>query len=250
MTLPLFKALLVDDEALPRLRLRQLLGTHPDVRIVGEAASVTAAADAVRDLAPDVIFLDVQMPRRDGFSLLPLIAQSNAQIIFVTSHDRFALRGFEIAALDYLLKPVDPGRLGLSIQRLRKVFADRTAPAGPTLDDLLVLGNSEGRRTTSWRDISCLQAEGNYSRVHFADGNEPMLVLRSLAEWERMLEASTFCRVDRKLIVNLRQVRRFSPQSRDASRLLLQGLRDHIALGRAASARLRAALSALGQPES
>ena len=238
----LFRALLVDDEELPRLRLRQLLRAHPEVAVVGEAESVTDAEAKARELNPDVIFLDVQMPRNDGFALMPRL-DTLAHIVFVTSHDRFALRGFEVNALDYLLKPVQAARLSLTVQRLKAASKNGDEKSGaPSVDDMIVVGDASHSRVTAVGGISCLAADGNYSRLRFADGSPDVLMLRNLADWESFLPSPPFVRADRSLIVNLSCVRKFSAGSRDEAELHLEGREAPLTLGRAASTRLRAAL--------
>jgi two-component system LytT family response regulator len=113
----IFKAVIVDDERLARKELSLLLSEYPNIEIVGEAASVSKAQDLIAKLNPDLIFLDIQMPGESGFDLINTISTS-AQIIFVTAFDEYAIRAFEINALDYLLKPVNPSRLKEAISRL------------------------------------------------------------------------------------------------------------------------------------
>src|SRR6478736_244228 len=128
------KALIVDDERLARNELRRLLAVHPDIEIVGEAEDVEDAMEKVAALKPGLIFLDVQMPGADGFSLLERLEPPLPAVIFTTAYDEFAVKAFEFNALDYLLKPVDPNRLVAALERLRQrevtVSADGTpAPA-------------------------------------------------------------------------------------------------------------------------
>jgi len=128
------KALLIDDERLARSELRRLLAAHPDIETVGEAVDVEDAVQKVTELKPGLLFLDVQMPGADGFSLLERLEPPLPAIIFTTAYDEFAVKAFEFNALDYLLKPVDPNRLIAALERLRhRESAAPGGPAGPSL---------------------------------------------------------------------------------------------------------------------
>lgn len=243
------RALLVDDERLARKYLRELLGEHPGVSVVGEAESVAAAAELARRLSPDVIFLDVQMPPGDGFELLPLLDPAPV-IIFVTAHDAFAVRAFEVSATDYLLKPVAAARLATALARVRN---QRQGPASvpeasasahaPGLDDTLILRDSGRLRRVRLRDIAALAAEGSYTRVHLAD-ERSMLVLHRMDAWETLLPTPPFLRAERSLIVNMDRVSGINVRSRDEGvlHLVAEGS-PALPLGRVALARFRAALA-------
>jgi len=242
------RALLVDDEPLCRRHLRQLLKVYPEIKIVGEAGSVAEAEILSERNRPNVIFLDVQMPWRDGFSLLPKL-RDKTHVVLVTSHDHYALRGFEVDALDYLRKPVMPDRFDLTIRRLRAVLGSgQTAPQPPALDDVIVVGDAEDCRTTSPGAVAAICAEGNYSRLYLVGSAASTLMLRGLAEWERLMPAPPFCRVDRSLIVNLAHVHKFEAESRNQSLLQMKGTNETFRLGRTASTRLRTALRDFVRP--
>ena len=160
------KALIVDDEPPARERLATLLKTHPQIEIVGEAGDVQSAARLSTSLQPDVIFLDIQLPRASGFDLLPLLTGEPA-IIFVTAYDRYAIRAFEVNALDYLLKPIHPDRLALSLQRLTK----QAPEPDHTLTDLdwVVLKEDRLLRMVLTTEITLIKADDNYSIVHLLE---------------------------------------------------------------------------------
>ena len=238
------RALLVDDEPPARELLRERLATHADrVEIVGEARSVAQAAELCERLRPDLLFLDIHMPREDGFALLPRLAAPLPEIIFVTAHDAFAVRAFEVNALDYLLKPVAPARLAAALARLGPPPASPAPAAALAAGDTVLLRSDQNLRAAPIASLTHIEAEENYTRVHLADA-PPMLIRRTLAEWESLLPSGLFARIDRSLLVNLRAVRALDTRSRDEALLHLAG-RDSarpLVLARRASHRLRQAL--------
>jgi len=239
------KVLIVDDEPPARERLGTLLAAHPQLEIVGEAGDVHAAAALCASLLPDLIFLDIQLPRNSGFDLLPLLTGSPA-IIFVTAHDRFATRAFDVAASDYLLKPIHPERLALAIERLRLPSSDTQLPLAlplprPTLDHINI--KEDGLlRSLPLSSVSHITSHDNYSSVHLLD-HPPAFVRRSLADWEKMLPPEEFIRVDRSLIVRLAAIIALRTDTRDLAELIITGKDDPIPLGRRASLAIRRSLS-------
>jgi len=189
-------ALIIDDERMARQELRRLLSAHPDVQIAGEANSGEQALELISRLTPDVIFLDVQMPGMSGFQLLELL-DDVPQVIFTTAYDEYALKAFEVSALDYLVKPIAPARLAAAVTKLRP-RQDRVR-----LERVFV---KDGERCWLVRvsDILLLESEGNYTRLHFA--NERPLVYRSLATLEERLDPAVFFRAGRQCILNLKWV--------------------------------------------
>lgn len=209
------KALLIDDERLARNELRRLLAAHPDIEIIGEAVDVEDAAAKVAELKPGLLFLDVQMPGADGFSLLERLDPPLPAVIFTTAYDEFAVKAFEFNALDYLLKPVDPNRLVAAIERLR---ARETAPAGSasplsatrlTLEDKVFVREGDRCWFVPVKSIRLLESEGNYTRLHF-DDNKPQL-FRSLTAMEDRLDPRNFFRANRKQVINLTWVEGIEP---------------------------------------
>jgi len=216
----MLRALIIDDERLARSELRRLLSQHPEIEIVGEAQNATEARKAIDDLEPDLLFLDVQMPGETGFDLLASL-ESVPLVIFTTAYDDYALRAFEVSALDYLVKPIDPKRLATTVERLlvawragspdrpsEEAATDRgTARLSPH-DRIFV---TEGER--SWlvelATIRLFETEGNYTRVFF--GQEKPLINRSLNQLEARLDERVFFRANRSQIINLKAVRRIHP---------------------------------------
>jgi len=205
------KALLIDDERLARNELRRLLAVHTDIEIVGEAVDVEDALEKISSLKPDLLFLDVQMPGADGFSLLERLEGSMPLVIFTTAYDEFAVKAFEFNALDYLLKPVDPSRLGASLEKLRlRAVSDDEAPRTRlSLDDKVFVREGDHCWFVPVKNIRLLESEGNYTRVHF-DDNKPQL-FRSLSAMEDRLDPKHFFRANRKQVINLAWVEGIEP---------------------------------------
>ncbi|HZJ62366.1 MAG TPA: LytTR family DNA-binding domain-containing protein [Kofleriaceae bacterium] len=230
-------AIIVDDERLARRELASLLKAHPEVAIVGEAASVDEAAALLRTVEPDIVFLDIQMPRRSGFELLEA-ADVRGRVVFVTAHDIHAIRAFEVNALDYLLKPVHPARLAVAIRRVLAATGEsRPAATRLELDDHLFLTEGRAARFVTVRAIVCIRAAGDYTEIALPDGKQ-LLSPRPLKEWEARLPAS-FARVHRTAIVNLDHVERVERTSDDAFALYVRGVPAPVPLSRRHAARLR-----------
>jgi two-component system LytT family response regulator len=214
------RALIVDDERLARNELRRLLAAHPALEIVGEAANPIEARAAIEALAPDLVFLDVQMPGGSGFDLLASLDAAPA-VIFTTAFDQYALRAFDVSALDYLLKPIEPARLA---HALRKFDARLQAPApqqAPAADGKVFIKDGERCWFVALEQIMLFESEGNYTRVYF-DANRPLL-LRSLNQLEARLDPERFLRVSRRQIVNLDFVTGIAPGPGSGMVLTLKG---------------------------
>jgi two-component system LytT family response regulator len=196
------KALIVDDEPLARRELRRLLTAHPSIQIVGEAGDIDEARTRIESLAPGVVFLDIQMPGGTGFELLSRLDRV-PRIIFTTAYDRYAVKAFDVNALDYLLKPIEPERLAAALEKL-PVTPPREAQKDSPLEQLFV---RDGPRC--WfiplREVSVFSAEGNYVRMQW--GRERPLLGRSLAALESKLDPQRFFRANRRQIINLELIR-------------------------------------------
>ena len=209
----MMRALLIDDERLARGELRRLLADVAEIEIVGEAANAEQARKKIAELNPDLLFLDIQMPGETGLEFLESIEPPAPRVIFTTAYDEFAVKAFELNALDYLLKPVDPARLTSAIQRLPEL-----KPAGmPTPnevkklspDDKVFLRDGDNCWFVEVKQIRLLESEGNYTRVHFDDA-QPQL-FRSLNAMEERLDAQTFFRANRRQMINLQWVEKIEP---------------------------------------
>lgn len=207
------KTLIVDDERLARNELRRLLAAHADVEVVGEAVDTEDALRKVAALRPDLLFLDVQMPGADGFSLLEQLETPTPAVIFTTAYDEFAVKAFEFNALDYLLKPVDPNRLIAALEKIRQRQVAAPGEEAPThrlsLDEKVFVREGDKCWFVPVKNIRLLESEGNYTRVHF-DENKPQL-FRSLTAMEERLDPKHFFRANRKQVINLAWVDGIEP---------------------------------------
>jgi two-component system LytT family response regulator len=206
------KTLLIDDERLARAELRRLLAKHPDIEIVGEAANAQQADARIAELKPDLLFLDIQMPGRNGFELLTQL-ERQPRVIFTTAYDEYAFRAFEVSAVDYLLKPIDAGRLAQALERLGTSAAEPPERSDPTRrlgeTDQVLLRDGDNCWFVKMRDIRLFESEGNYTRVFFAE-HRPLLP-RSLNNLEERLDPTIFFRASRRHIINLRSVEKIEP---------------------------------------
>jgi two-component system, LytTR family, response regulator len=233
------RALLVDDERLARQELAKLLKAHPDVLVLGEASSVADAAGQVHRLHPNVVFLDIQLAGETGFELLDQI-DFHLDFIFVTAYDQYALRAFDVNALDYLLKPVHPDRLARALDRVREREAGRQPRALRDLayEDRLFLEDGRKSRFVKVSDIVCLKAADDYSEVVLAD-RTTLLVRRPLKEWETRLPVRHFTRIHRSTIVNLEYVDRVEPWFNDSYQVFVRDTTDPLSVSRRHAARLK-----------
>lgn len=211
------KALLIDDERLARAELRRLLAAFPEVEVAGEAANAKQARAQLAAVQPELIFLDVQMPGESGMELLESLEPPVPHVVFTTAYDEFAVKAFELNALDYLLKPVDPTRLAEAIGKLREKQRGATdAPGRPAAardrlaaEDKVFVREGDHCWFVEVKSIRLLESEGNYTRVHF-DGAQPQL-FRSLNAMEERLDPKFFFRANRRQIINLAWIDRIEP---------------------------------------
>lgn len=245
------RVVLADDEPLVRERLRSLLTTRPDCTLVGECADGAEAVAMLEAVRPDVVLLDVQMPELDGFEVLEALPDSfRPAVVFVTAYDEYAVRAFEINAIDYLLKPIEPERFNAALDRV----AHRLGPAAPAdsavaLQSLLAELRSrrgiadrfvvrDGHRVTfvPVRDVDWIDAAGNYVRLHA--GGRTHLVRDTMNAVEARLDPTRFVRVHRSIIVRLDRIREMEPYFHGEYVLTLTD-GSRITSSRSYSARLR-----------
>jgi two-component system LytT family response regulator len=198
------KVLIVDDEPLARRELRRLLAAHRSIQIVGEAGDIDEAREHIVALLPTVVFLDIQMPGGTGFDLLAQLERV-PRIVSTTAYDHYAVQAFNVNALDYLLKPIEPERLAAAVNKLQAATpARREAEEDSWLEQLFV---RDGPRC--WfiplREVSVISADGNYVRLQW--GKERPLLGRSLTALEGRLDPRRFFRANRQQIINLEMVR-------------------------------------------
>jgi two-component system LytT family response regulator len=233
----IYNALIVDDERLARQDLKDLLKECENIRIVGEADSVNTAVKAIEELNPDVIFLDIQMPGESGFELLEKTPVTS-RIIFVTAYDEYAIRAFEINALDYLLKPVSPDRLKKALERLETEDSSDLSKTKKLQneDHLFLLFNNQFKFILI-RMILSITAAGDYSEITLSDGNKG-LVQKSMKEWEDRLPEN-FCRIHRSNIINLDYIDHIEEWFNYSYQVYLKGLREPFVMSRRFAVKLK-----------
>ncbi len=244
----MYTAIIVDDERLARRELTQLLEEgHADrIRVVGQAATVQAAATLTQLHDPDVVFLDVHLAGESGFELLPLLDRT-VTVVFVTAFDRYAIRAFEVNALDYLLKPVAPKRLAATMARLGRSAAtgkdapDPTSPPPLTSDDRLFIRLDERMAFVRVQDIVAILAAGDDSDLLFADGRSAR-IRKPLREWAERLPKQDFLRIHRSTLVHLKFVERVEEWSHRTYRVYLRGITEPLQMSRRYGAQLRSRL--------
>jgi two-component system LytT family response regulator len=221
------KAIIIDDERLARAELRKLLQDYPEVEVVDEAANAEEGLAKIESLQPDLIFLDIQMPGKTGFDMLSQLEKS-PQVIFTTAYDEFALKAFEVNALDYLLKPIEPKRLADAVQKLNateiKDLRGETTGTNNSLlseNDQVFVKDGERCWFVKLSEIRLFESVGNYAKVFFGV-NKP-LILKSLNALEERLDEKTFFRANRKHIVNLRMIEKIEPYFNGGLLLELKG---------------------------
>jgi two-component system LytT family response regulator len=241
------RTLIVDDERHARQKVRALLSAAPDVEIIGECADGDDAVETILAEKPDLVFLDVQMPGRDGFDVLRAIGDAARHVVFVTAHDQYAVKAFEVQALDYLLKPFDRPRMELALERVRarmrdgdelqaqfRALVEQVRPQGETLDRIMI--KSAGRITFLRVDeIDWIEAADNYVRLHA--GRETHLIRETMNHLETKLDRKRFVRVHRSAIVNIDSIQEIRSLFHGDHNILLRTGAD-IPLGRSYRDRL------------
>jgi two-component system, LytTR family, response regulator len=210
------RAIIIDDERLARNELRKLLQDFPDVEIVAEAANANEGVEKIEELNPDIIFLDIQMPGKTGFDMLNELDRA-PHVVFVTAYDDYAIKAFEVNALDYILKPVDPKRLQDALQKVELVEDKERIAAGNsairtgvlTENDQVFVKDGERCWFVKLSEIRLFESVGNYAKVYFST-NKP-LILKSLNALEERLDDKTFFRANRKHIINMRWIEKIEP---------------------------------------
>jgi two-component system LytT family response regulator len=233
-----FKTLIVDDEWLVRSELKMMLAGYPEITVVGEAASVAQAVPLIATSRPEVIFLDIQLPGASGFDLLEQI-DTSARIIFITAYDKYAIRAFEVNALDYLLKPISKERLAKAI---RKLGTNEPAQAMPSkkagYDDVIYVIVNGALKFVKLSLLKCLTAEGNYSYLFYAD-KPRALVSKTLQEWEDLLPEHHFVRIHRSVIVNFEYVEKVRKCKNYTQEVFVRGIEKPFVMSRRYAVKLK-----------
>lgn len=234
------KAIVIDDERLARRELSQML-KQCGVEVIGEADSVETAIVLLGNCNPDVVFLDIQMPGGSGFDLLHR-TDKKFKTVFVTAFDQFAVRAFEVNALDYLLKPVNPVRLSEAIRRIEKEEPPMKGLPKWDYDDRLLMHKDGCSFFVKIQSIVVIQSADDYTSVHTADGVFS-LCARSLKEWEDRLPSKHFLRIHRGAIVNLDAVERMEKWFNYSTRLYVRHYPEPVIVSRRYASRLKKKLS-------
>lgn len=229
----MIRVMIVDDERPARQKIRHYLESEPDMKIVGEAGNGREAVELVQRDRPDLVFLDVQMPGLDGFGVIEALDfEPLPQIVFVTAHDHFALRAFEVHALDYLLKPFDPGRFEKVLDRARQFInrgADESGSVNQLLEELrgrpryierLLIDSKDRAFFLRVDKIQWIESAKNYVRLHV---DRDIYSLRGTIEGlNRRLDPARFLRINRSQIVNLDSVQELQPWFHGEYRIILK----------------------------
>jgi two-component system LytT family response regulator len=248
-------ALIVDDEPPARLQLASLLAGFPEVSIVGEAGSVSEARKFMEETAPDLIFLDVRMPGGLGTELLPYL-DKKTRIVFVTAYDSYAVSAFKAGALDYILKPVDAERLGITIERIAAVSPEaeetpgEVEPSGdpaPTLETIPYTAKSGEIELLPVGEILFVMGFNHYTQIRFKGRwGQGFLFRKTMSQWEAELPPHLFSRVSRSLIIQTGMIARIEWDSRDETMVHFKGgeAGQALAVGRVATAHIKEILKA------
>lgn len=221
------RAIIIDDERLARTELRKLLQEFPEIEVVDEAANADEGLSKIDSLHPDLVFLDIQMPGKTGFDMLAELDRA-PHVIFTTAYDEYALKAFEVNALDYLLKPVEPKRLADAVQKLNLADMKENHMQSENMnrsmlseEDQVFVKDGERCWFVKLSDIRLFESVGNYAKVFF--GSNKPLILKSLNALEERLDQKTFFRANRKHIVNLRLIEKIEPYFNGGLLLELKG---------------------------
>lgn len=235
------RVMVVDDVEVERRLLRGCIGAHRDLELIGEAATVEDALEAIPRLRPDAVFLDVQIGESDGFWLLRGL-NWRPWVVFVSAWPHYALDAFAVEAVDYLLKPVTPARFAATVQRLVRMQDGEGGAAVPLgAGDQVCLASTTSSQVVPMAMIRALVADGDFTRALLA-GTPEVLVCRRLGSFEEALPKPPFVRLDRSLIVNLPCIDRLERHGRNDARLWMRGLRQPLEIGRTAIERLRSVM--------
>ena len=246
-------AMLVDDEPLANAGMRELLSAHGEIEVTAVVGSLAEARSALRAHQPDVVFLDVEMPGGDTFSLLPELDEAT-RVVFVTAHERYAVDAFAVGAIDYLVKPVDPDRLAETVRRLAdRARDDADAPllSGELISEKLTeaarvavpLRESGLKAVVDLTDICWIESLRNYTRVAMHTPPRLLIFRRRLSEWLADLPEATFARISRSEVLQLSLVTHTEWKSRSETHVFFGDGVEPMILGRASTQRLNALLA-------
>ena len=239
------RAVIVDDEPMARQALQRMLAEFPEVRVCGQADSVHKAEVLIRDQKAHVVYLDIELFGESGFDLVPRL-DPRVAVVFVTAFDQYAIRAFEVNAVDYLLKPVMRERLAETVHRLHGRAAPLLPSPGPeqlNMADLILLQGQKHRRWLPLERVCMIEAAGDFTMLHSVDGTGGNM-WRRMGEWERILPDEPFFRIHRKRIINVNHVEAYETAPGGRLRLHVSGLSRTCHASRRLTPRLRQRLQA------
>jgi len=233
-----YRAIIIDDERYAREELKILLKDFNDIKIVGEADDIEKSINEIELKNPDIIFLDIQLGKDTGFDLLEKVS-GDFKTIFVTAYNEFAIKAFEVNALDYLLKPVNPDRLNLTLNRLRNNISD--TPKNLDYDDSIYVRSNLSSMFVRINTVTCICAEGDYTSI-FTNYGKRHVVLETLKNWEERLPQKHFSKVHRSTIVNQNYIEKIVNLENKTSRVYLNHREEPIEMSRRFAAKLKSEL--------
>jgi two-component system, LytTR family, response regulator len=226
-----FTSLIIDDERLARSILRRKLAVYPEIEVIGEASGVESGLKAIKDLNPDLLFLDIQVSDGNGFDLLNR-ADFQGKVIFVTAYDEYACRAFEVNALDYLLKPVSDERLTRVISNLVNAENEKYGKKDRKFryDDRVMIEQKKRIHFIQIENIICIKAEREYTSL-YENGGKSYLLLKSISQWQKELPDEQFARVHRNAIINFNYIEK-SEKSGNSATIFLKGIPEPVTISR------------------
>lgn len=215
-----YKTIIIDDERLAREEVKRALAGYPDFEIVGEATNVDVALSLIESKQPDVIFLDIHMPKKSGFDLLDELG-AVPEVVFTTAYDQYAVQAFEVNALDYLVKPLREERFSKTIQKVKSELSAKKSeePKSFAANSKIFIKDGEKCYFIPLVDISFIESLDNYARLYF--GNKKVMIKRSLNVLEKKLDSSLFFRINRSQIINMQYIKEIHPHFHNSLQIIL-----------------------------
>lgn len=236
-----FTALVVDDERLARQKLIAMLSKYESIEVIGEAFDVNSAKKCIETSVPDILFLDIQMPKKSGFDLIEQIA-FEGKIVFVTAFDEYAVKAFEINALDYLLKPVSEERLDKLILKLEQKDEEKEVIikniSKLSYNDKIFVSDNKVVKFVNIREISAIQSVGNYSKLILSSG-EKLIIYKTLKEWSLRLPENKFVRIHRTAIVNIDYISKMEKWFNYSFRIFISGIETPFVVSKSFTSELK-----------
>lgn len=228
------RTLIVDDDMIARKVMHHMLEEHETVSIIGEAATALEAIALANQHRPDLLFLDIEMPTMNGFSLLSSLDYT-PQVVFVTAYSTYAVEAFDVDAIDYLVKPFSSERLARALLRLSEATSQKPTT---TKDDIIYIRDCGQMHAIHRCNITAITADSNFTRIHLVD-SQPLFIRKAIGDWEKILPKPMFIRLNRSLIVNTQQIDKKKVINRDKALLYVNGVSEPFVLKRIALLRFR-----------